>query len=112
MQRVQFVVLGLCFILLSSVSQAYALRCGTRLVSNGDTKTEVRLKCGEPTFIEEREEGFVDTYYDTRVRRHLTRHIVEITEEWTYNRGSHQLIHILRFRHGKLFEIKTAGYGS
>ena len=34
------------------------------------------------------------------------------TAERTYNRGPHQLMHILRFRHGKLFEIKTAGYGS
>lgn len=113
MQRVQCVVLGLCCILLSSASQAYAFRCGTRIVSNGDTKHEVRLKCGEPTFIEEREEDLVETYYDERAGRNFTRRIVVgLIEEWTYNRGSHQLIHILRFRHGQLVEIKTAGYGS
>jgi hypothetical protein len=112
MRRLSLVGLGLCVILLSSVSQAWAFRCGTRIVSNGDTKTEVRLKCGEPAFIDERAEDVVDTYYDGRERRYRTRYLVEITEEWTYNRGPHQLIHILRFRQGRLVDIKTAGYGS
>ncbi len=113
MPRVPFVIVGLCCLLLSSAGQAYAFRCGARIVSKGDTASEVRLKCGTPTFIAEREEDHLETYYDQHSGRKLTRRVVVgLVEEWTYNRGPHQLIHILRFRHGELFEIKTVGYGS
>jgi hypothetical protein len=72
----------------------------------------VRLKCGPPTFIEERQEKVIEAHSRKRKRHHSTHYFIEIIEEWTYNRGPHQLIHILRFRHGRLVHIDTAGYGS
>lgn len=112
MRRFLLVGYGLCLILLSSRSHADAFRCGTQIVSNGDTTTEVRLKCGQPTSIEEWQEEVSETHSHKHGGHHATRRLVETITEWTYNRGSHQLIHVLRFRQGRLVDIKTAGYGS
>ena len=43
-------VLALLLTLITSPIQA--MRCGNRLVQEGDTKLEVLRKCGEPTFSE------------------------------------------------------------
>jgi hypothetical protein len=39
-----------------SVGADNAFRCGTQLVSQGDTRAEVIQKCGEPTFVDSWEE--------------------------------------------------------
>ncbi len=41
-------------ILMLFAGPVYALRCGTKIVSKGDHKTSVRIKCGEPEAVEER----------------------------------------------------------
>ena len=59
-----------------SVSAASAFRCGTQLVSEGDTRAEVIQKCGEPTYVDSWEEELIQRdfgairEYDPRTGRY------------------------------------------
>jgi hypothetical protein len=86
---------------------AFAERCPNGLINEGITKYEVLMKCGEPTFTDERTEERVTK---TGEGSH-TRYTVEI-EEWTYNFGSRKFLRILTFHSGKLIRIATRGYGT
>ena len=106
-----------------SVDVASALRCGTQLVSEGDTRAEVIQKCGEPTFVDSWEEELVQRDfgavpdYDPRTGRYgesrqpfLVKVQVKI-ELWTYNLGPTQFTRYLRFENGILKEITTGAKG-
>jgi hypothetical protein len=110
------IVLGLC-------SPSFAFRCGTRLVSEGDSKYEVIQKCGEPAYVESWEEERTQKdfglrrEYDTENRRYtwnrepfLVKEKVRI-EEWTYNLGPTEFIRYLRFENGILTRISTGDKG-
>ena len=106
-----------------SVCANNAFRCGTQLVSEGDTRAEVIQKCGEPTFVDSWEEELVQRDfgavpdYDPRTGRYegsrqpfLVKIQVKI-ELWTYNLGSTQFTRYLRFENGILKEITTGAKG-
>ncbi|HQR23154.1 MAG TPA: DUF2845 domain-containing protein [Steroidobacteraceae bacterium] len=89
------------------------MRCGTRLVSEGDGKDKVRTLCGEPTSISLA--GYISgpLYEDGPYGYQYfwpgwTALPVEI---WTYNFGPNKLIRTLRFVGDELDEIRTNGYG-
>ncbi len=90
---------------------AHALRCGSRLVSNGDTLAEVKHLCGEPTQVDTREEpvtfGAVDRQTGLYVERTVERSVTVVT----YNFGPRRLMQELRFRDGKLIDIRNLGFG-
>jgi Protein of unknown function (DUF2845) len=93
-----------------------SMRCGSKLVSEGDAKDKVRALCGEPTDIALR--GMMRRSPSYRYGSWPYEHEyygpgwedlpVEI---WTYNLGSHKLVRKLRFVGDQLEEIETAGYG-
>ena len=120
------------FLLFGVAEAAFALRCGHRLVSEGDYIEEVRYKCGDPIAI--------DTYTIYREKRishpeharlitghtriikqkhsNLDKHknVIEIerseqieviVEEWVYNFGPRRLMRRLRFENGILRDIDT-----
>jgi|SRR5579884_145054 len=78
------------------------LACDEPAVSIGQTKDEVKIKCGAPSWIEKRKE---------RVRRSNGRHASLLIEEWYYNLGPQEFIRILQFESGRLARIDTGGYG-
>ena len=92
-------------------------RCGNKLVSVGDTKSEVLNKCGPPTWTEQRKEYrlervYGESYYKGEELREPILSKVEVNiEEWFYNFGPNRLIQIFRFENGKLVEIETGDYG-
>jgi hypothetical protein len=105
--RAVAMLIMLSFIL--SVGPAYALRCGTRIVSKGDYTTSVRIKCGEPDAVEEH--VMYRTLYLTH-HLHGDKIVVPITiEEWIYNFGPRRLMQQLWFENGKLVDIRSLGYG-
>lgn len=79
--------------------------CGSRIVSTGDTKSEVMLKCGEPT------------WKDTHVSEHYEKYRGNViggsvqTEVWLYNLGPSQLTRMLYFENSKLVRIETGEHG-
>jgi hypothetical protein len=93
------------------------MRCGTRLVSEGDGKDKVRTLCGEPTSISLAGyvggPGYFPNYYNgpfdyAYAWSGWTALPVEI---WTYNLGPNKLLRKLRFVGDELDEIRTSGYG-
>jgi hypothetical protein len=90
-----------------------SMRCGTRLVSQGDPKVKVRALCGDPTDISlesiSRGSGYWRDPYDYSYFGPVWLEVpVEI---WTYNFGSSRLLRQLRFVGDELVEIRTNGYG-
>lgn len=91
------------------VGQAASLRCGTGLVSDGASKSDVVAKCGEPVSRESRTES---EEVKTKDGDTSTKRVVQKTfEEWTYNFGPNRLMQVVVFENGKLIEVKSAGYG-
>jgi len=80
--------------------------CGRWLIEVGDTKPEVILRCGNPSWTEEWEEELFE-----RIDRDVVRRIFIHVDEWTYNLGPNRFMRTLRFRNGKLVDIKTGDYG-
>lgn len=98
-----FVGLGV----LAVANFAFAERCPNGLVNEGNTKYEVLMKCGEPTFKDVRtEERAAKTGEGAHVR-----YTVQI-EEWTYNFGSRKFLRILTFHNGELIRISRRSYGT
>jgi Protein of unknown function (DUF2845) len=105
----------LCAIVLSAVQPAVSaddLRCGDRLVSEGDTASLVRERCGAPT--------------ETRLERKLVPAVIwrngrriqlpggdreVVVEFWTYNLGPNRFMRQFKVEDGVVVEIKTLGYG-
>lgn len=104
----------------SSQVSAIGLRCGTRLITVGDTKSKVISLCGVPDYTEEWEEErimrdfrypfYLEDDYEWGREPFLVKIPVKI-EKWHYNFGPTQLIHYLRFRNGTLIKITTGERG-
>ena len=93
----------LAFLFAAGIAHADSLDCGTRIISSGDSKVEVLLKCGEPFFQEVVGERKI-------VRRWMGIYMGSKTvliEKWTYNLGSNRFLRILTFEGGELKKIET-----
>lgn len=119
---VSLLLLPCLFFLFAHVSIA-GLRCGTKLVHEGDSIPEVIYKCGEPDYVETWEiERSMRGYshfpvFSARSRGYrwhnepfLEKVLIRI-EEWTYNFGSTQFLRFLRFENGILTDVSRGGYG-
>jgi Protein of unknown function (DUF2845) len=95
-----------------SAAPAQAFRCGSRLVSEGDTRAAVRAKCGEPADVEHRSVWRQPVVWVHGRPYHLSSDQIEIpVESWVYNLGPNKLMRRLRFEDGVVVEIETLGYG-
>jgi hypothetical protein len=74
------------------------MRCGSRLVGIGDTKSEVVVKCGPA--------DFEDGRYEERRDREGRRYVVRV-DEWTYNLGKGSFLRHLTFENGSLRDIRA-----
>src|SRR6185503_9588654 len=104
-------LLGLC--LLAASPSFAAIRCGTKLVSEGDTRSEVAAKCGEPTEVVMQKSVFRRPVIWTRNGPYYVgEDFIEVpVEAWIYNLGPNKLMRRLRFEDGVLTEIESLGYG-
>jgi len=91
---------------------ADSFRCGTRLVSDGDSTDKVEALCGPPTDIQRRE------VLQRPILRHRGRpfftsfDLVAIpVEVWTYNLGPNKLMRRLKFEDGLLVDVETLSHG-
>jgi hypothetical protein len=109
-----FLVLMLCLVTAGETAAfrggSTSMRCGTVLVSLGDTKLETLLKCGEPVWRETLAGGCCPGSYLRRDGRRFKTYS-GFFEEWTYNFGPQQFMRILRFQNGRLMDIELGGYG-
>jgi hypothetical protein len=109
-------------------SHAASLRCGVRIIAEGDYKDRVLAECGAPDHVEVWEEervykfqyhpryyGIYDNYeYSPDATEHGQPYRVKklvIVEEWTYNHGPTRFMDHLRLENGIVREITSGGYG-
>jgi hypothetical protein len=75
-----------------------ALRCGDEIVSTGDSKARVLIKCGKPTYKEK-----IGAKKSRRNKRGL--------EKWYYNCGKDDFVYALTFEKGSLKKEEAQGRG-
>jgi hypothetical protein len=93
-------------------ASADALRCGTRLVSEGDTRVQVEARCGVPADIIRRTRFAAPVIWrHGRPYRVGYGEIEIVVEEWTYNLGPHRFMRRVRFEDGVVVAVDTLGYG-
>jgi len=100
-------------LLVCSSAFADGFRCGTRLVTEGASRSEVASKCGEPTDVTTARSIFRrPVIWGYGRPMYVGEDAIEIPVEiWTYNLGPNKLMRQLRFEGGYLVDIDTLGYG-
>jgi hypothetical protein len=93
---------------LAGPAAADSMRCGSKLMTDGDPSAKVEALCGPPAGIERREIMRSYAYH----RGLPVRGSFEVSVEfWTYNFGPHKLMYRLRFEDGLLVDVETLGHG-
>ena len=120
--RALLTLLTLSFLFIPTPGKAASLRCDRELASEGSSKAEVLLKCGEPTFKETRTVAVGEKKHHGRAHRPYqtddsdddtttTQVVYKTLDEWTYNYGPHRLMQVAVFENGVLVDVRSAGYG-
>jgi hypothetical protein len=97
------------------------MRCGSRLISEGDPGDKVVSECGQPTSVDSWEEERYD-YFDrlppaNRYRefeRYGNAYRVRVfirVEVWTYNYGPSRFLDYVRLENGIVRKVYSGGYG-
>lgn len=108
----KLIFLILLVLLVSSGNAFAAFKCGSELITIGDDKMEVLLKCGEPSFSELTRLESGRRYGEDLKFGSDSRRATYFVEKWFYNCGPHEFIKILTFRNGRVRDIETGFYGS
>ncbi|WP_158658085.1 DUF2845 domain-containing protein [Agarilytica rhodophyticola] len=118
MRAAKFCLLIIC---LSATTSAFALRCGSKVIKEGDGLSRVANYCGEPENIRTRSifrSGGISGSEQVAPNRRRARVgiydevSVEIeVEEWEYNFGPNKLSRRIVFEDGVVVRIKSIGYG-
>ena len=91
---------------------AMAFRCGSKLVSEGDTRAAVVAKCGEPTEVDRRAVWRRPVIWLHGRQTYLSTDLLEIPVElWIYNLGPSKFMRRVKFEDGLVVDIETLGYG-
>ncbi|MHB8844845.1 MAG: DUF2845 domain-containing protein [Nitrospirota bacterium] len=80
--------------------------CSDRVISVGDSKTDILIRCGEPFFTTSHQETVKERFGDASSRT-----VMVTVEEWTYNFGPQRFMRVITFRNGTVADIRTGGYG-
>ena len=94
---------------LSLAAPAHAFRCGSRIITRGDSADKILRYCGEPESVQRRysERGYISEY-----GRRFPGFVEElIIEEWTFNFGPQKLMRVVRLENGFVADVKVLGYG-
>lgn len=96
----------LILVLLLASPHAFAMRCGNRLVTEGDQDFQVRDRCGDPFWTDRYTNvEIIGAHGPIEEQREVQFDI------WYYNFGPRQLLRQLIFRDGRLLREDTLGYG-
>ncbi len=113
-------------LLLALPAHAGGMRCGTHLISKGDTQERVLQYCGEP--VEKREQMslqagvYIDQRAGLRVNGHDNVSVSRgyylpygrtevLRENWVYNFGPNRLMRQVTFDNGIVEDVETLEYG-
>jgi hypothetical protein len=107
-----------CYVLMIIMipAESFAFRCGTGMVTIGDSRTKVLMTCGKPASKEKVSKPKSDRKKKKKIERDITesskrRKYVAGIEKWIYNCGDGDFIYALTFEDGKLKNEDTEGRG-
>jgi hypothetical protein len=104
--------LGALLLGFATAASADNMRCGSKLLGNGDPRAKVREFCGEPTDIQTRSILRRPIFhFGGRILSYGDGYVEVPVEIWTYNFGPYKLMRQVRFVDGLVEEIETLGYG-
>ena len=89
------------------------MRCGSKLITEGVTRSEVAAKCGEPDEVITLRSVFRrPVIWDHGRPFFVGESYIEVpVESWIYNLGPNKLMRKVIFEAGIVVEIETLGYG-
>jgi hypothetical protein len=105
---------GIVVLALLASSPAFAsMRCGSKLIDDGASRSEVAAKCGEPEEVITLRSVFRRPVIWSYGRPYFVgENFIEIpVESWIYNFGPNKLMRRVIFEGGYVTEIETLGYG-
>lgn len=106
MEKLRIVRFLVLLLLLTTSAYAGSMRCANQIVTNGDTKADVRLKCGEPVSQSEHQEQLREGIDQEREVR-----TTFVFNDWVYNFGPDQFMQIVTFKNGRVVEIRSGSHG-
>ncbi|MDJ0762416.1 MAG: DUF2845 domain-containing protein [Myxococcota bacterium] len=106
MKAMLFQALPAFFIAALASHVSHAMTCDGGTVAEGATKVHVLMRCGQPTFIDQRQEERIRRVSDYEVVKERV-----VIEEWVYDFGTDRLIEKLTFRNSVLVQIEHGSYG-
>jgi Protein of unknown function (DUF2845) len=102
-------------------SPAYAMRCGSRIIAEGDPREKVLNECGPPSDVESWEEERYDYFdrpphprYHKEFERYGNSYRVRAfirVELWTYNYGPSRFVDYVRIENGQVRQVYSGSYG-
>lgn len=90
-------------LLIFFINPSNAMRCGDKLVLEGDSKFDVKAKCGQPLDIEIYEES-VPLYNQAGYQIGVSTNTIE---KWIYQKSSAEFRYELIFNQGEVTEINA-----
>lgn len=98
--------------LVPASAAADSLRCGTRLITDGDTAAKLEALCGEPAGVTRAEAWRRPVLWRYGRPYYLSKDPVAVAVEfWTYNLGPRKLMRRVRIEDGIVTDIETLGHG-
>ena len=95
-----------------AAAAANSLRCGTRLITDGDTAAKVEALCGAPAGVTRTEVFRRPVLWRYGRPYYLSAYPVPVAVEfWTYNLGAHKLMRRVRIEDGLVTDVETLGHG-
>ena len=109
----------------STAHAADSMRCGNRVVSDGDPKAKVAELCGKPTSTETRtvyrsgiprlqlsvDDGTTRSAGSDELLIHDRSHVEVEVDVWVYNRGRSRLLREVVFENNRVVEVNVLGRG-
>jgi len=97
---------------MAAPAMADSIRCGNRLVVDGDTVGKLRSRCGDPAVISRSTVLHPPVIWVNGRPLRTGFAAVEVpVETWEYNFGPRRLIQRVRIEDGLVVSIDTLGYG-
>ena len=102
--------------ILASISwdaNAQAMRCGNKLITQGDSIAKVATLCGDPSQVDHTSivRSTASTFVNGRWVQSGGAQVEIPVEVWLYNFGPDKLMQQIRFEDGRVVKIETLDFG-
>jgi hypothetical protein len=106
-------LLALALMSIAGGAGAQAMECGNKLITRGDTSSEVAARCGNPTHVEHSviTRSAAGSWINGQWVQSGGSQVEISVEVWLYNLGPDKFMRQIRFEDGHVVKIETLDYG-